>query len=501
LTQPSLALHRTIVLVDVAGFTDRARTSIHQLAVHRGVYEVLGEAFADADIDLAACTVEDRGDGAMILVPPAVPKSVLANQLPDGLVAALRRYNAVHSAEASIRLRVVLHAGEVSQQANGVVSQAINLAFRILDAGEAKLELQRAVGALAVIASDQFYQDVIVQDPAALPDFYRQIPVSVKGTVTSAWLRLPDDAAPPTLADEAEKVLATPRMTGIRHLFWVIANRPRSLRRVTVYSLAAYGLVSVLVQIAGMDSLINLRNPSVFTGIALLACLACGLWTVYPLKKIHREFRSPGMRVTITVGDLFEQRTQLVVGFADTFDTDTLGDTVINQASLQGQFLHRVYSGNRERLDRDLVNALSRIRPCARESREDKRNGKLERYPLGTVAVLSVDGNRIFCSAYSRMGNDLVARSTVEDLWRSLNLLWETVAEHGQRAPIAMPIVGSELARIDNLDREGLLKMILLSFVAKSREKVFCKELVVVVHPKNSTEIDMAGVAAFLRTL
>lgn len=189
-------LHQTIVVVDVAGFTDPARTMVHQLAVHEGLYYVLRGAFSEAGVDLDTCTVEDRGDGAVILVPTGVAKSKLADQLPSRLIAGLRRHNAVHSPEAAIQLRVVLHAGEVYQAGHGAVGQAVNLACRILDASEAKKALKLSTGVLALIASDTFYYDVIVHDPAADPDSYRQIPVSVKETSTVAWLRLPDGAAP-----------------------------------------------------------------------------------------------------------------------------------------------------------------------------------------------------------------------------------------------------------------------------------------------------------------
>lgn len=187
--------HQTIVVVDVAGFTDPARTMIHQRAVHEGLYSVLHGAFAEAGVDLRTCTVEDRGDGAMILVPAGVDNTKLADQLPTRLVAGLRRHNAVHSAEAAVQLRVVLHNGEVYQDGHGAVSQAVNFAFRILEAPEAKSALRLSTGVLAVIASDDFYHNVIVHDPAADPDSYRRIPVAVKETSTLAWLRLPDGAA------------------------------------------------------------------------------------------------------------------------------------------------------------------------------------------------------------------------------------------------------------------------------------------------------------------
>ncbi len=185
-----LALHRTIMVVDVAGFTNPTRTLADQLAVQEGLYRVLHDAFTESGIPWDSCTVEDRGDGAMILIPPEVPKIWVADRFPSRVVAALRRYNAVHSAEASVQLRIGLHSGEVHQNANGVVSQAVNFAFRILDAPAAKLALRQSTAVVAVIASDTFYQDVIRQDPAADPGAYRQISVVVKNLSTEAWLRL-----------------------------------------------------------------------------------------------------------------------------------------------------------------------------------------------------------------------------------------------------------------------------------------------------------------------
>jgi hypothetical protein len=81
------------------------------------------------------------------------------------------------------------------------VGQAVNLAFRILQAPEAKSALKVSTGVLALIASDTFYHDVVMQDPAADPDSYRRITVSVKETSAVAWLRLPDRAAPAGVLD------------------------------------------------------------------------------------------------------------------------------------------------------------------------------------------------------------------------------------------------------------------------------------------------------------
>jgi tetratricopeptide (TPR) repeat protein len=189
----SLPLHRTIVVVDIAEFTSPVRTFTHHDKMHHSLYEMLQRAFLEADIDLRAkdCIMQDRGDGALILLPPAVPKRLLADRLPGRLVAGLKRHNAICSDAAAVQLRVGLHAGDVEVNEYGAVGPAINFTSRIVDAEEAKRALRESKEVLAIVASENFYDDVIRQDPAADPDRYRRILVEVKNTRTTAWLLLP----------------------------------------------------------------------------------------------------------------------------------------------------------------------------------------------------------------------------------------------------------------------------------------------------------------------
>ncbi|MGP3921289.1 macro domain-containing protein [Nonomuraea sp. 10N515B] len=79
--------------------------------------------------------------------------------------------------------------------------------------------------------------------------------------------------------------------------------------------------------------------------------------------------------------------------------------------------------------------------------------------------------------------------------------MWEAIHRQGQRKAVSMGIVGSEHARINHLDRESLLKMILISFIARSRQELVCKNLDILIHPNDYYHINMLEVAAFLRTL
>jgi DNA-binding SARP family transcriptional activator len=209
-----------------------------------------------------------------------------------------------------------------------------------------------------------------------------------------------------------------------------------------------------------------------------------------PRKQVVREqFTDPRVTAIVMSGDLFGQDdANLVVGFTDTFDTDTDRNIVISAESAQGQLLERIYDGDRGRLDRDLRAALTRVPKASVETRSAKARGKLTRYPVGTVATLFHPTRRVFAVAYSRLGNDLIARSSLPELRVSLENLWDAVYLRGQRKPVAMPLVGSGLSRT-GADYEELLELIIGTFLAAARRRDLCPELRVIVAPSAFAEL------------
>jgi WD40 repeat protein len=187
-----VALHKAILGVDIEGFADRRRTNPDQIRVREGLYRCLQEAFARTGIAWDLCYREDRGDGALILVPPEIPKNLLVSRFPQELSISLQAHNQAHPAASRIRVRLVVHGGEVHRDKHGVVGTAVNVAFRLLEATELKHALRSSPGQVALIASDWFYQEVVRHTPASRPDRYRQVRVLVKETDELAWIGLPD---------------------------------------------------------------------------------------------------------------------------------------------------------------------------------------------------------------------------------------------------------------------------------------------------------------------
>ncbi|MCX3059788.1 macro domain-containing protein [Streptomyces beihaiensis] len=206
----------------------------------------------------------------------------------------------------------------------------------------------------------------------------------------------------------------------------------------------------------------------------------------------------PGRRAEVVLirGDLFDQvDANLVVGFSDTFDTENSEDLVISRESVQSQLVDRVFAGRRRLLDGKLRAGLRTVKAVGTENVRSKPLGRRVRYPVGTTVMLPVDGRRVFATAYSRLGNDLVARSNCEDLRRSLDNVWAAVAVHGLFKPVAVPLIGSGLARITDLDRGQLVALIVDSFIDACREHpALAPELRIVVRPQELARTDLTPV-------
>ena len=180
------------MVVDVERFGDPDRTSLNQLAVRGGLYKALIQAFGGSGIGWGSCVSEDRGDGALILVPPEVPKAYLVTSFPGMLAAAVSLHNAGCARPEQMRLRVALHAGEVYRTRMALPGSAVNHAFRLAEAPALRSALAASPGVLAVIVSDWLFSEVIRHDPAADPGAYSKVQVAVKETAAVGWIRTPD---------------------------------------------------------------------------------------------------------------------------------------------------------------------------------------------------------------------------------------------------------------------------------------------------------------------
>jgi hypothetical protein len=187
---PPVAVHCSIVVVDIEGFGDLSRNNSNQLRIRRGLYNALRHSFDTAGISWDRCQREDRGDGVLILAPADIPKALFVDQLPVTLAEALAAHNKRHPANEQIRLRLALHAGEIFHDEHGVTSSSINHTFRILDAASVKSAFAESTCVLAVVGSAWFHDEVTRHSDWSEAGAYVQVEVNNKETTGRAWVRM-----------------------------------------------------------------------------------------------------------------------------------------------------------------------------------------------------------------------------------------------------------------------------------------------------------------------
>lgn len=195
-----LPLHWSMLVLDVEDFSAPYRDDRARLAVRAGLHDVLRESFVAAGLPWSAEEYESRGDGAIVLVSPLVPKPLLIDPLFGCLHAALTDHNRSARLAERFRLRCALHAGEVTSDAYGMSGIDLILACRMLDSAELRTSLLHSPAPVATIVSDSIYRAVVRHgyreiDPAA----YYPVSVRVKKNRINAWLHLPGATSPPVV--------------------------------------------------------------------------------------------------------------------------------------------------------------------------------------------------------------------------------------------------------------------------------------------------------------
>jgi hypothetical protein len=277
-----------------------------------------------------------------------------------------------------------------------------------------------------------------------------------------------------------------------------------NLQRGSTLSLCTRSFLTALGFVAGIAGLATGLFPGLakefglpILVVALTLAAVYGVWAAWPKLAFSRDFTLPSTRISVVVGDLFDQEGHLIVGMTDTFDTEP--PVLISASSVQGQLLTREYDGDVARLDADLDRALAAHQIEATETRATKPLGKLNRYPLGTVAVLGTGQRRYYGLAYSRMGNDYTVGSSVSRIWNALMELWPVVRDTSHLETVSIAVPGLGLARLSGrISQADMVRLVIISFLTSSRETVVAGQLRIVLTPQSAEKTDLRRLNDYL---
>jgi hypothetical protein len=196
---PDDPVSRLIFAVDIEGSTER--TNLAKGKLRHFLYELLEQSLEAAGI--AARHLEpftDRGDSVLVLIKPHddVPKTLILGRLVPILASLLVEHNASAARpELRMRLRAVVHAGEIHEDDKGFYGDDLDAAFRLLEAQPLKKALKEAADApLILVVSEDIYNG-IVQQGYLDDDSYRPlVRVKVGRRQRRGWAHIPEPLIP-----------------------------------------------------------------------------------------------------------------------------------------------------------------------------------------------------------------------------------------------------------------------------------------------------------------
>lgn len=228
---------------------------------------------------------------------------------------------------------------------------------------------------------------------------------------------------------------------------------------------------------------------------ALLTALS-GLFAIalaWPRQVVTATIPGADVFVSIRVGDLFGAKDNTIIGINDVFDT-ALGN-IISTRSVQAQFLEKRLAGDVAALDRLVDQELKSV-PF--EPDNTKKEGKQNRYQIGTTIALNLYGLQYYLCAYCKMGSNLKAETDICSLITSLEQCWSSIRNTGQNRTISTPVLASDFGRI-GLTKTQLVQIIVLSFVNANRQQHVAPGLTIYIHPSQQREVDMSALRLWLR--
>jgi signal transduction histidine kinase len=184
--------HRAILALDIEGFGRLERSNLARARMRTGLHRIIGNALSASGINPEHVEQSEYGDGVLVLLGPQVSKARLLHPLLPRLVSGLARYNRTAADTARLRVRAVVHAGELLRDDHGITGEDLVLAFRLLDAEVVRAHLTRAVADLVLVVSDAMYQGIVKHGYGRIdPAVFQAVWVTAKETSTRAWLHIP----------------------------------------------------------------------------------------------------------------------------------------------------------------------------------------------------------------------------------------------------------------------------------------------------------------------
>lgn len=251
------------------------------------------------------------------------------------------------------------------------------------------------------------------------------------------------------------------------------------------------GLVWLIVEPATyffedqVETYIKPYGKEIFAVAVLLS-----IFRLKPRLSFKYKVNGKDVNIKIKIGDLFKFDKQHLIIPSNKHFITKISDTLIDETSIQGQYLNKYFKGKHESLDKKINEKLG---DSGIKLNELHHNKEFE-YPLGTTCIVHSNkkkwcffNKKVKALLFAIAGIDEqgVCQSDIGEYQSTLPKLWNYLGNNPSGIKdYVLPIIGSGNCRID-ATKEDLFKEIIQSFLVALTDKKSCKSLTIVLYYKD----------------
>lgn len=235
-----------------------------------------------------------------------------------------------------------------------------------------------------------------------------------------------------------------------------------------------YSVVEATSFFAGENFVMQIKSIWWFF---LLIGVVVGVFRSLPKTNFSAKIKNKDVHIYIKVTDAFSLEGALIIPINNEFDTELKGN-VQRAKSMKNKLIVKHFDNNPSYLKQVVDSTLN-------ESKfKSKKIPGTNKYEMGTVVPIRKDKKCFYLLVNSEKTEHDRVRSVKENLTSILSELWTSLSYDSDRENIVIPVLGTGNGRI-NMQRQDVVKEIILSFIVALKENIFCDSLTIAIRPED----------------
>lgn len=261
-------------------------------------------------------------------------------------------------------------------------------------------------------------------------------------------------------------------------------------------ALAAIASAATLFCAVAPENWLGTRTWCLTFGILAVIAVICAYfaWSQTDLKESISIKISPNLRVNVFKGDLFKQKSIVVIPVNEYFDTH-VDDIIIAHRTIHGKFIDEHFRNKEDELYQLIDSQIHQTQGATPNFHRPHAGGRNIKYPIGTCADVVVGDTIYVLFALTHFDDEDKAYLPKEEFGNAIIKLMNHLASISNNRPVYMPLFGTGLSRLNETHQRVLL--FIIDTISFSCPVAINAGLNIVVYPTDMVKVNLNKVENF----